>query len=380
VTAGTVTRGRCPLIVRRRRLALGLAATLCACTRERAIPDQWFRCPPSAAQTVPKTTPSPEQALPHLPRYSLTGDRKKPRGLDGPQYLGRYVDTWCTGADGAPEGGDTTLSRLAYARRALWDCRAGTIAALASLGDPRTIPLLTESLNAADWRVTLTATRALAQQGPLAQTALPALAAVERTHWLPQARARAGEACAQIESATRPSHAKVAPETELEPSDGACADAHPAAEGWTPTGGTEAWPPGIPPDWLAPSCSYVPHRFDDGILLGTVCDEGEGDLWWFARGREREPIRIAEGAALAIVPRPWGLVVLRSFAMSSHTVCVVERSEGGGWQARPLLQLPGWPTAFRLRADGGLTIATTNGTLMLGSGGAVERFACKSPP
>ena len=123
--------------------------------------------------------------------------------------------------------------------------------------------------------------------------------------------------------------------------------------------------------------TFVTHPVDGGMLVGSNRGEFGGDLRLLSRGRET---LITDGNVFAIVQRPWALVLVQGAAHGGArygTMSVLERGRDGRWIARPHLELPAPPSGLRPTADGGLAIATTTGTLVLGPSGAVERFDCR---
>lgn len=288
---------------------------------------------------------------------------------------------------------DATPALIERARRARWKDRWQFVETLAWVGDDRAVLFLTEALTEPDWRVTLAAERALGRLGAAARPALPALEAVAGKHWLPRARTLAEDARAAIAGATPrpPQSARAFARMQPEMSDGlrsravpgGCREeARPAADGWRSAKdlSTRKPPRGLTLTNVGPMGTYVPHPVDGGLLVGSNRGEFGGDLRLLSRGRET---LITDGNVFAIVQRPWALVLVQGAAHGGArygTVSVLERGRDGRWIARPHLELPAPPSGLRQTVDGGLAIATTTGTLVLGPSGAVERFDCREFP
>jgi hypothetical protein len=268
-----------------------------------------------------------------------------------------------------------TPELIEHARHGVWRERFRFVQALALIADPHTVPFLIEALASGDWRVTLAAERALGRLGARGRSAMPALARVEQTHWLPRVRTLAGTARAQIDGT-----APIVPLAEMKvgtgawsdlkdvsPVDGRCREVSlREADGWTGPRGAASYP--------------VPG----GILVGTDRGEWGGELRLVAPSplADQKPQEVAKGNVFGIVPRPSGLLLLQGPAGISEygTISRLERSRDGRWAAQPFLELPGGPRAFRLKSDGGLAIATTNGILTLDSTVAVQQFECQQEP
>ena len=110
-------------------------------------------------------------------------------GLNGLEHLG-------------PAASEISLALIERARRAPWDQRFLFVRMLGRVGEARAAPFLIEALDSLDWRVTLAAVRALGRLGSGGNDALPALARLERSHWLPRIRMVALETRRQLSGTT----------------------------------------------------------------------------------------------------------------------------------------------------------------------------------
>ena len=290
-----------------------------------------------------------------------------------------------------PAAHDATLPLIEHARRAPWDDRHKFLWALTWVADARAVPFLTEALASPDWRVTLAAAHALGRLGSAAGAALPALATIEHTHWLPRAHRMAADARAQIAGKMSIPHPKMNTSARRmrqlrdlvhTPVEGYCKEQTLLpADGWRSDEDVATKPPpGLSDQERFSRGRVVTHAVAHGMLVGSDHGEFGGDLRWVASGREHV---VRAGNVFAIVPRPWGLILLQGLAHLTHssgTVSVLDRAGDGGWTAKPVIELPGAPTAFRPTPDGGIAVATTRGTLVLGSSGAVKGFDCDEVP
>ncbi len=353
-----------------------LVLSVLACSRRRSNDPARDSCAAilAAAPALPARAPLPEGFRPSKDASTSSAYPQLAAELDAyqPDKWDSFVLLIRLGELGE-SAHDLTPALVNQARRASWVDRYFFVQAMAAVADSRAVPYLIESLASSDWRVTLAAERALGRQRETARAALPALATVERTHWLPRARQWASETCAQIDGRnilTSPlGHAP-------EPTEATCLEeSTPAADGWKLARDFVAQRPTVVSFTRIPEGSFVSHRVDDGILVGVRLDEGEGALFWIADGKKEVAVR--HGGVFAIVPVKWGLLMLQH--SWGDTVCMLERDAGGRWTARPILELPGEPVALRPMPQGELSVATTKGTVLFGPGGAVQRFECRVP-
>jgi len=268
---------------------------------------------------------------------------------------------------------DVTPALVEHSRGASWDDRAVLAAALAAVGDARAVPYLTDALAFPDWRVNLSAATALARIGAAAAPGLPALARMEREHWLPRARLRAAYARAAI-GGGNPRPLPVA--ASAVPTEGDCQwNFHGEDQGWKLASdvGTPSWPTGVSLDSLRPG-RFVTYRAAGGQLIGTEGDEGDGELLWVPQNAGTVLVR--KGAVFAIIRVGSSLLVVQSFAEYSHTVSDLERTGPQTWQTHEVLQLPGAPRAFRALPGGWTAIETQKGTLEMDHAGTVRHFEC----
>jgi hypothetical protein len=260
---------------------------------------------------------------------------------------------------------------IARANAAFWDDRAKFIKPLGAVGDARCVSFLSDSLSSPDWRVVSAAVDALGDLGDIARPALPALTSTASNHWYPRVRDAA--------SRSRRAVADAAPgETyfhrgglfkRIEPG------CHvPRDEGWKGEADLlGALEPEVAHFAKDPGDRFVVHTTDGGRFVGRRGAQSGGELAWLENGRAH---LVAEGGVFAIVERPSALVLLQS----GGTVSVLERGADKKWKARPSMQLPDKPRAYRAMPDGTLGIATREGIVFLTSKGEIARYACTEDP
>jgi virginiamycin B lyase len=290
-----------------------------------------------------------------------------------------------------PDAHEATPLLVERAENDSWDNRADFVRGLGWIGDARAVPFLAKAMTSQDWRVSIAAVRALGRLRRIARPALAALAFVERTHWLPRMRTYASDTRALIEEEAREPSRHGCPgqhgwdeELESRLMEGTCEPvAHRLIDGWTTAENmaTEP-PPGLEIARHDMRSIFVTYATNGGLLIGTNRGgEWGGEVIWLRDGRQEQ---VTEGKVLAIVARPWGLVVLQhrsvSWGVDGGLVTVLIQGPEGHWSGRPFLELPGAPIAFRTLSDGGMDIATTQGTVAVGPTGHVRAFECKEAP
>jgi virginiamycin B lyase len=313
-----------------------------------------------------------------------------------------------------PGGREATPLVIERARDGSWEDKVEFIDILASFGDARAVPFLVGELKSPSWRVTMAAVRGLGRMGIAARPALAALEETERKHWLPRIRQYAGEARASIARGGPTGRAEAAsqgslvlgPEVPVRGQDGepgsvviqSVNGGRDAQAEWLarrPVDGTCRWPKqagkagwkdgsdlGVElPAKLAHLARnqrgyFVTFAVDGGLLVGTDRGEWGGEVVWVEGDREET---VTKGNVFAIVPRPWGLVLLQGLAhlfTNDGTASILSRGADGRWTARRFLDLPATPGAVREMPNGGLAIATAYGTVTLDGTGAIQRYEC----
>lgn len=293
-----------------------------------------------------------------------------------------YVQALNELAAKGPDARDATPWLVELARRASWDHRFELFQVLIWTSDRRAVSYLTEGLTDGDWRVNLAAARALGRLGGDAKEALPALAQVERTHWLPRARKLAADARARVAIAAPlpqpdPRRADWRWRESLDSPPAECREIRYPSAGWKfPSDlGNYPSPRGVSLQGI-PLGLYTTQAVTGGTLVGSAVGEGDGALLWVAGGDK--PRLIRGGSVFAIIPLSWGLILVQSLAERSHTVSLLEERSlnGAPWSARPIVELPGSPRALRVLSDNRLAIATASGTIVLARPGHIEKFEC----
>jgi hypothetical protein len=277
---------------------------------------------------------------------------------------------------------EVTPALVAQAWRASWHEQYRFVQALTWMGDARAVPFLSEALESRDWRVAMAAVRALGYLGKAAAPVLARLYDVGQRHWLPRVRGMTSVARAQIRGDRAVPQRDIPDDSrtrrdwlESRPVETRCKNDYcPQGQGWTCIGGSSAsLPAGINIPVEPSTYRYVVHPIGEGWLVGTDRGEWGGTLFWATIEGRRA---LAQGRMLAIVPTRVGLLVLSKVSSADDaTVSVVDAPSEQGRTVRPFLELTGTPVGYRLSRDGGIVIATTEGTLIVGGDGKVA-FEC----
>jgi HEAT repeat protein len=274
------------------------------------------------------------------------------------------------------------LAILYRAHHRHWGDLGYTVAdALGALGDSRAVPALTHVLGSNNWRVRVAASRGLARLGPLARTALPALALVERGRCFPE-RVRAREARLAIEGARTPG----TPWRR----EGYCHDLRDdskrCAAGYVYRGRRVELSHSRERPRLGPiySALGLPHgtrvlvEVRGGYLAGA--DRGEWGGGLFFVGLDGEEHLLGSETVLAILPAgPAGsawTVLARDFA--GGRVLRVSSTAGDRWAVELVAELPGEPDGWRLEADGTLLVAGWSWAVALPPLGPAQSLSCSA--
>jgi HEAT repeat protein len=280
-----------------------------------------------------------------------------------------------------------------------WKDRERAADALGWTRSPEAVPVLLEALGDLSWRVQYEAVTALGRVG--SGEALPMLAAVRQEHWFGPVRRAAARAIEAIElagRAPRPMHysqgvfkARWAAWEGREASpEERCWDAE--ARQWRVRKG-ERWltlkPVDRPrqldtfqnfpfPELRSAQTSF--HRVEGGWLMGVDKGEFGGGLWFLGEDGSRTPIlETEEESVLGFAELPGRLLAFTGMShmgLNEGFAYTLTREGDGTWTLHRLVQLPGFPKAWRIDADITLVVATGSGVVELAYTGVQRMLPC----